>query len=228
MLQLPHNVHAPGCGGNGSCLVLHGLLRLRQSQVREDRSSKARYFRSRNYSAVRPSSLCATANLIVPCCSWLDKTPTARIIARCTGDIQTCMFIFSRRLCSFVSPTNVSTVDVGIAGATEQFVDSTIYMLLKMFAVVLFSPIFVVPAIMVALAGCACGNVFMRAKLSVKRELSTSKAPVLSHFGAAISGISEYIFRGRAYCLCSLPICSIDQGIRRTGGIQKNRIRSYR
>lgn len=66
-----------------------------------------------------------------------------------------------------------------------------VYTLLKMFAVILFSPIFIIPAIMVAVAGGVCGNVFMKAQLSVKREMSNSKAPVLSHFGAAIGGISK-------------------------------------
>ncbi|KAL1942566.1 hypothetical protein VTO73DRAFT_6168 [Trametes versicolor] len=122
---------------------------------------------------------------------WLDKTPTVRIIAQCTGDIQ--------------------TLDVGIAGATEQFVDSTIYMLLKMFAVVLFSPIFVVPAIMVTLAGCACGNVFMKAKLSVKRELSNSKAPVLSHFGAAMSGITSVRAYGAQEAFKNIAYARIDR-----------------
>ncbi|KAL1939047.1 hypothetical protein VTO73DRAFT_10307 [Trametes versicolor] len=102
---------------------------------------------------------------------WLDKTPTARIIARCTEDIQ--------------------TLDNRIARATEVLVEMVVYMLLKMFAVVLFSPIFIIPAVMVAVAGGACGNVFMKAQLSVKREMSNSKAPVLSHFGAAIGGITS-------------------------------------
>lgn len=82
-------------------------------------------------------------------------------------------------------------VDNRIARATEVLVEMVVYVLLKMFAVVLFSPIFIIPAIMVAVAGGACGNVFMKAQLSVKREMSNSKAPVLSHFGAAIGGISK-------------------------------------
>ncbi|KAL1938254.1 hypothetical protein VTO73DRAFT_11898 [Trametes versicolor] len=102
---------------------------------------------------------------------WLDKTPTARIVARCTEDIQ--------------------TLDNRIARATELLLELVVYMLLKMFAVVVFSPIFIVPAIMVAVVGGACGNLFMKAQLSVKRELSNSKAPVLSHFGAAIGGITS-------------------------------------
>ena len=63
-------------------------------------------------------------------------------------------------------------------------------MLLKMLAVVAFSPVFMIPSILVAVGGGVCANIFMKAQLSVKREMSKAKAPVLGHFGAAISGIS--------------------------------------
>lgn len=33
----------------------------------------------------------------------------------------------------------------------------------------------------------------MKAQLSVKRELSKAKAPVMAHFGAAIEGLCEHI-----------------------------------
>ncbi|RPD70679.1 P-loop containing nucleoside triphosphate hydrolase protein [Lentinus tigrinus ALCF2SS1-7] len=102
---------------------------------------------------------------------WLDKTPTARIIARCTEDIQ--------------------TVDNRFARSTELLAELVAFLVLKILAVVFFSPIFFIPAIFVALAGAIIGNIFMKAQLSVKREMSNAKAPVLGHFGAAISGITS-------------------------------------
>ena len=66
-----------------------------------------------------------------------------------------------------------------------------VFMLLKMLAVVAFSPAFMGPSIVVAAAGYICGNIFVKAQLSVKREMSKARAPVLGHFGATISGISE-------------------------------------
>ena len=66
-----------------------------------------------------------------------------------------------------------------------------IYLVMKVVAVVIFTPIFLVPALLVALADFAFGHVFMKAQMSVKRELSNAKAPVLGHFGAAVSGISK-------------------------------------
>ncbi|KAI9056609.1 P-loop containing nucleoside triphosphate hydrolase protein [Trametes sanguinea] len=102
---------------------------------------------------------------------WLDKTPTARIIARCTEDI--------------------GMVDNRVARATENMAEALVYTVLKVVAVIIFSPIFVIPAIFVSLASALCAQVFMKVQLAVKRELSNSKAPVLGHFGAAVSGITS-------------------------------------
>ncbi|EIW53706.1 multidrug resistance-associated ABC transporter [Trametes versicolor FP-101664 SS1] len=102
---------------------------------------------------------------------WLDRTPTARIITRCTEDIQ--------------------TVDDGISASSQLFIDRTVYMTLKVVFIVIISPIFLAPAIAVAALGGFLGNVYMKGQLSTKRELSNAKAPVLGHFGDALSGITS-------------------------------------
>ncbi|KAH9911177.1 P-loop containing nucleoside triphosphate hydrolase protein [Epithele typhae] len=102
---------------------------------------------------------------------WLDKTPTSRIIARCTEDIQ--------------------AVDNRVAMTTEFVVQIGVFMILKMVSVVIFSPIFLGPSLAVAFLGYNIGSIFMKAQLSVKREMSKVKAPVLGHFGAAITGITS-------------------------------------
>ncbi|KAI0325196.1 P-loop containing nucleoside triphosphate hydrolase protein [Cubamyces sp. BRFM 1775] len=102
---------------------------------------------------------------------WLDKTPTARIITRCTQDIE--------------------TLDNRIARSTELLVEVTLFMLVRVLAIILFSPVFIFPAILVMSVSALCGHIFMKAQLSVKRELSNHKAPVLAHFGATISGITS-------------------------------------
>lgn len=63
-------------------------------------------------------------------------------------------------------------------------------MTLKVVFIVIISPIFLAPAIAVAALGGFLGNVYMKGQLSTKRELSNAKAPVLGHFGDALSGIS--------------------------------------
>ncbi|KAI0741249.1 P-loop containing nucleoside triphosphate hydrolase protein [Daedaleopsis nitida] len=102
---------------------------------------------------------------------WLDKTPASRIIARCTGDIR--------------------TVDGDIVFTAEQLTNTTMMLIFTMGGAVFFSPIFLGPAILLALAGGLCGHIYMKAQLSVQREMSNAKAPVLGHFGAAITGITS-------------------------------------
>ena len=84
-------------------------------------------------------------------------------------------------------------MDNRLANTIELIVEFTIFLLMKMLAVVIFSPVFLIPALLVAFVSGLVGHVYMKAQLSVKRELSNAKAPVLGHFGAAISGISEYL-----------------------------------
>ena len=84
-----------------------------------------------------------------------------------------------------------SLVDSGFASNTELLMEITVFLLAKIFSVVIFSPIFIIPSILAGLLGGVIGNIYMKAQLGVKRELSVAKAPVLGHFGAAVSGISE-------------------------------------
>lgn len=77
----------------------------------------------------------------------------------------------------------------------------------KLVVIVLVSHVFLVPALLVAAVGAWLANFYLKAQLSVKREMrsvpaflfpcfaltavcSNAKAPVLAHFGAAIAGLS--------------------------------------
>ncbi|KAM5536848.1 hypothetical protein V8D89_009566 [Ganoderma adspersum] len=100
---------------------------------------------------------------------WLDMTPTSRIIARCTADVQ--------------------AVDMNIPRMLHGVLEGTVYMLLRVAAVMLITPIFIVPAIVVAILAAWISQMYMRAQLSVKREMSNARAPVMGHFGSAIVGL---------------------------------------
>lgn len=69
-------------------------------------------------------------------------------------------------------------------------VDMTISMLIKFTSVIIISPTFLVPGMFISVVGAWCGQVYIKAQLSVKREMSNARAPVLGHFGAAIAGLS--------------------------------------
>ncbi|KAH9851387.1 multidrug resistance-associated ABC transporter [Lenzites betulinus] len=100
---------------------------------------------------------------------WLDKTPTSRIIARCTADIQ--------------------MVDRTLARYVLAVMESAVFMSLKVVAVAFVAPIFIIPAVVIGAAGGVLGKIFTKAQMCVKREMSNTRAPVLGHFHSAISGL---------------------------------------
>ncbi|PBK89773.1 P-loop containing nucleoside triphosphate hydrolase protein [Armillaria gallica] len=102
---------------------------------------------------------------------WLDITPASRIIARCTLDIR--------------------AVDSTLPTSLFHLTSMSMAMLLKFSAIVVFTPAFLVPGLIMAIAGAYLGQIYMKAQLPVKREMSNAKAPVLGHFGAAIAGLTS-------------------------------------
>lgn len=70
-------------------------------------------------------------------------------------------------------------------------VELTITMIVKFIAVVYMTPVFALPGLFIGALGSWLGNIYIKAQLSVKREMSNSKSPVYSHFNAAIAGLRE-------------------------------------
>jgi hypothetical protein len=62
-------------------------------------------------------------------------------------------------------------------------------MVIKAIAVVYLTPVFIFPCIIIAVVGARLGQVYMKAQIAIKREMSNAKAPVLGHFGAAVAGL---------------------------------------
>lgn len=56
-------------------------------------------------------------------------------------------------------------------------------------AVVIMSPLMIIPGSTIFVLGALCGYLYINAQLSAKREMSLAQAPVLGHFGAAIAGL---------------------------------------
>ncbi|KAF7325835.1 ATP-binding cassette transporter [Mycena kentingensis (nom. inval.)] len=100
---------------------------------------------------------------------WLDVTPTSRVIARFTADI--------------------TALDGPILNVFAGFVFVSMNMIASFGAVCFLTPLFAVPGVLAALIGGLVGQLFIKAQLSVKRESSNAKAPVLAHFSAAIAGL---------------------------------------
>ncbi|CAA7266127.1 unnamed protein product [Cyclocybe aegerita] len=102
---------------------------------------------------------------------WLDTTRMSRVIARCTQDI--------------------GAVDGVISGMVQWLTELTVSMIVKLATIVIIMPIFLGPGLFVALFGGWLCQVYMSSQLSVKREMSNTKAPILAHFGAMMNGLGN-------------------------------------
>ncbi|KAG6906812.1 hypothetical protein DXG01_011996 [Tephrocybe rancida] len=110
---------------------------------------------------------------------WLDKTPTSRVITRVTQNVAAGKF------------------DITIPDNFAHLFELGVVILVRFFAILLFTPSTGLFAIIIIGGGGVVGNIYMKAQLSVKREMSKAKAPVLAHFGASIEGITLAVEFGR-------------------------------
>ena len=69
--------------------------------------------------------------------------------------------------------------------------EGTTYMLCKLGALMFVLPIFFFPVVAACVFGGGFSYIYMRAQMSVKREMSNAQAPVLGHFSGAIAGLGE-------------------------------------
>ncbi|KAF9038074.1 hypothetical protein BJ165DRAFT_1604107 [Panaeolus papilionaceus] len=100
---------------------------------------------------------------------WLDETPTGRILARFTQDIQ--------------------SVDGSLPFLLSYVVGQIVGMLSRFTSILIFTPAFLVPGIAVALSGMYLAKIYLKAQLSTKREMSNALSPMLAHFSASIHGL---------------------------------------
>ncbi|KIJ38971.1 hypothetical protein M422DRAFT_258389 [Sphaerobolus stellatus SS14] len=122
---------------------------------------------------------------------WLDETLTSRITTRCTQDIR--------------------AVDGPIANSWDTLVDLGLAVIGRLVVVVIFTPIFVFPALGIAVMGLYTGNFYLKAQMAVKREMSNAKAPLLAHLGAAIAGLTSVRAYGAQETFKTESLKKIDQ-----------------
>ena len=86
--------------------------------------------------------------------------------------------------------TTCFPVDGPISNNFTWLIEISSTMLIKFIAVVYLTPVFIFPGTVIAVLGGWLGQMYMKAQIAIKREMSNAKAPVLGHFGAAVAGIS--------------------------------------
>ena len=59
----------------------------------------------------------------------------------------------------------------------------------KLGAIMIYAPVFIFAAGVVAVIGACSGQIYMKAQLPVKREMAKAKSPVLAIFGGTITGL---------------------------------------
>lgn len=62
----------------------------------------------------------------------------------------------------------------------------------KLGAVVIMSPLMLIPGSTVFILGALCGYLYINTQLSAKREMGIAQGPVLGNFGAAIAGLGSF------------------------------------
>ena len=77
----------------------------------------------------------------------------------------------------------------------------------------IFTPIYILPALVIAAAGAWIGQIYVNAQLSVKREMSAAKAPVLSILDSAITGLRTSLTHLRSHICLTQPFDSIHSSI---------------
>lgn len=70
-------------------------------------------------------------------------------------------------------------VDSPLKDSFQSLIELTMAMLMKISVIVLMTPIFMIPSFIVGALGRWIGQIYLAAQLSVKREMSNAKAPVV-------------------------------------------------
>lgn len=100
---------------------------------------------------------------------FFDTTPLGRIINRLSTDIK--------------------SVDNNLGHYLQQVFHQALECSFRLIIMSALIPAFFIPTVVVSVIGIACGQMYVRAQMGVKRIVSVKESPLFSHFGDTISGI---------------------------------------
>ncbi|KAJ7670138.1 P-loop containing nucleoside triphosphate hydrolase protein, partial [Mycena polygramma] len=139
---------------------------------------------------------------------WLDVTPTSRIISRFTADTDAVDDSLSESFWDIIGEPTFFQIPRARLNIS---LETSVQLLTRFLAVVIFAPLFFIPGAFVGLIGGWCGQIYMASQLSVKRETSNARSPVLGHIGAAISGLVSVRAYGAQNALIRISMERIDR-----------------
>ncbi|KAH7097832.1 ATP-binding cassette transporter [Auriculariales sp. MPI-PUGE-AT-0066] len=128
-----------------------------------------------------------------------QDVPVPKFLAGYAGLLIVCSIVYSIALGTFMlvptsrvitrTTTDLRSVDGPLSDLFSDLIELGVSIICNFTAVVYMSPIFIFPGMVVTCIGWWCGQLYIASQLSVKREMSNARAPVLGHFGAAIHGL---------------------------------------
>lgn len=118
-------------------------------------------------------------------------------------------------------------VDSSIVDYIHSLTDMTSTMLVRFGAVIIMSPIFGIPGVLLCIVGVWIGQLYMKTQLAVKRERSNARSPILGHISAAITGLGEQKMPN-PWTLLLNRINSVDSGVRCATCVQTRVLWTYR
>ncbi|KAK1729478.1 LOW QUALITY PROTEIN: ABC transporter type 1, transmembrane domain-containing protein [Colletotrichum acutatum] len=108
--------------------------------------------------------------------SWYKKTPVGRIINRFSSDM--------------------SSLDLSVSPQLRAFLESSLALVIRIFAISSIMPIFIVPAAVASTCGLVVGEIYTRTAVTIKRLVASSQSPIFSQFADTLAGLP--IIRARA------------------------------
>ncbi|KXN88203.1 ATP-binding cassette transporter abc4 [Leucoagaricus sp. SymC.cos] len=82
-----------------------------------------------------------------------------------------------------------SCVDDSLSFDLRRVLELNISLVGRVLAIGIFSPFYIIPAVVITLLGLLNGQVYMRAQLPVRRMMSNLKSPVLAHLSETMDGL---------------------------------------
>lgn len=141
--------------------------------------------------------------------SWFDVTPAGRILTRFTQDIGSIdgwlPYVFTQFIYTALLNASLFVITVWQAG---------LYAL--------------VPGLLLIIVGGFLSDAYLKAQISVKREMNLRKAPVISQLGAALVGLRECYIRLYYYVVFILGPFRINQGLRCRAVFQAGAEQAYK
>ncbi|KAK2731241.1 ABC multidrug transporter [Colletotrichum kahawae] len=108
--------------------------------------------------------------------SWYKKTPVGRIINRFSSDM--------------------SSLDLTVSPQLRAFLESSMALIIRIFAISSILPVFMVPAAVTCFLGIIIGELYTRTAVTIKRLVASAQSPIFTQFADTLAGLA--VIRARS------------------------------